>query len=630
MHQRETLHVRSGTGILRRWGGCGLRALLLALLVLSCPLYAAEPVKIGIQAFRSKAQTMQHWQPLAAALEHAIPGRDFVIVPLTNEEMIGAAANRELDFVFTNSGNYMVISKRSGLSPPLATLAEEENGQAVAMFGGVIFCHSRQEKINSLTDLAGKTMAATTNEALGSYRMQEYELSLAGIHFPQEARVIFTGLPQDNVVEAVLSGRADAGFVRTGLLESMAREGRLDMSKLKIINRQNPPGYPLPVSTRLYPNWPFAAMPHVDEKLSRSVAVALLRLEENTAATHAMHIRGFVVAADYTVVTQMLQDLRLPPFDEAPEFTLHDVWKQYRWQANAFLLASGLILVLGYQLVLSNRRLRKEQSMVLQQQHARKQAEDKIIELNRDLERRVVERTVQLEAANRELENFSYSVSHDLRTPLRAIDGFSHLLLADYADKLDDEGRRMLKVVRNNTSRMARLIDDILEFLRVYRLEMNISAIDMEGLARSVMDELKPGGGELRVEIEQIPPCMGDRAMLRLVWANLLANAIKFSRIREDATIKVGSSIEDNETIYYVKDNGVGFDMQYVGKLFGVFQRLHGIEEFDGTGIGLAIVKRVVTRHGGRVWAEGKVNEGATLYFSLPQSATNETAGEYQ
>jgi PAS domain S-box-containing protein len=249
-----------------------------------------------------------------------------------------------------------------------------------------------------------------------------------------------------------------------------------------------------------------------------------------------------------------------------------------------------------------------------------KVAEEKLNELNRDLERRVSERTTQLEAANKELEAFAYSVSHDLRTPLRAIDGFSHILLEDFAGKLDDEGKRLLNVVRDNTNRMGQLIDDILKFSRSGRMEITLSEIDMEKMARAVFKELQSSVAEskLQLEIESLPPARGDSAMLRQVFVNLLSNAIKFSRNNATPKIHVGASVKDNETIYYVQDNGAGFDMQFANKLFGVFQRLHSASEFEGTGIGLAIVKRIVTRHGGRVWAEGKVNEGATIYFSVP------------
>lgn len=246
----------------------------------------------------------------------------------------------------------------------------------------------------------------------------------------------------------------------------------------------------------------------------------------------------------------------------------------------------------------------------------RKRSEDQIQHLNDELQ----QRAAALETANKELEAFSYSISHDLRSPLRAIDGFSRILLEDYADKLDAEGRRILDVVRDNAIQMGRLIDDILKFSRTGRAELTSTEIDMEALARTVLDELalSVDTSRVRAEIGPLPHADGDPALLHQVFANLLSNAIKYSSKNPAPLVKVGASSDGNETVYYVSDNGVGFDMQYAGQLFGVFQRLHTVNEFEGTGIGLAIVKRIITRHGGRVWAEGKVNEGATVYFTLP------------
>ena len=260
--------------------------------------------------------------------------------------------------------------------------------------------------------------------------------------------------------------------------------------------------------------------------------------------------------------------------------------------------------------------IKREGEWTLIEDSQRKRAAEEIGRLNEAL----VRRAEQIESINRDLESFAYSVSHDLRVPLRAIDGFSRLVLKQYENKLDDEGKRLLNVVRDNTARMGQMIDDILAFSRTGSLVISKSEVNMENLARAALEELAQNlaGRDVKIEIDRLPPTHGDVAMLRQVWVNLLANAVKFTRQTPAALIEVGSVTKGTEIVYYVKDNGVGFDMQYADKLFGVFQRLHGVEEFEGTGIGLATVKRIITRHGGRVWAEGKVNEGATFYFALP------------
>lgn len=241
-----------------------------------------------------------------------------------------------------------------------------------------------------------------------------------------------------------------------------------------------------------------------------------------------------------------------------------------------------------------------------------------IRQLNAELELRVERRTAELETAIYDLENFNYSASHDLRIPLRAIDGFSKILLDEHAGQLDDEAKRLLNIVRNNTVRMSQYIDDMLTFSRTGRKALTPEEIDMEELVREVMEEIAPAGTGIELDIRSLPRTVADRAMMRQVFVCLLSNAVKFSRPRKSPRIQVGASVEGGEIIYYVKDNGVGFDMRYVGKLFGVFERLHSVTEFEGNGIGLAIFKRIVSRHGGRVWAEGKVDEGATVYFALP------------
>jgi PAS domain S-box-containing protein len=242
----------------------------------------------------------------------------------------------------------------------------------------------------------------------------------------------------------------------------------------------------------------------------------------------------------------------------------------------------------------------------------------------RRAEQALSERNLQLEAANRELESFSYSVSHDLRAPLRAIDGFSSIVLRDHAAALPAEGRRHLGLVREGAQQMARLIDDLLTFAKTARQPIAKRKVSLEKLVNDCMEEFRGEIAERKVEVAvgNLPDCEADPALLKQALVNLLGNAVKYTRKRAGAKIEVGYRSENGEQAIYVKDNGVGFDMKYAGKLFGVFQRLHHKDEFEGTGVGLAIAQRVVHRHGGRVWAEAEPGKGATFYFTLGKDTT--------
>lgn len=223
--------------------------------------------------------------------------------------------------------------------------------------------------------------------------------------------------------------------------------------------------------------------------------------------------------------------------------------------------------------------------------------------------------------ANKEMEAFSYSVSHDLRAPLRAIDGFTQILVEDYGSKLDDEGRRIATIIRASTVQMGKLIDDLLSFSRLGRQEVVKGAVSMKTLVDEVYQELKKttSARDIAFTMGELPDARADINMMRVVWTNLLSNATKFTSKKEKATIEVGSTSDERNVTYYVKDNGAGFDMKYIDKLFGVFQRLHSVEDFEGTGVGLANVKRVIERHDGTVRAESIIGEGATFYFTLPK-----------
>lgn len=829
---------------------CGLLACVA--LSFAPPLRAAEPVRIGVLASSSKL-----WQPLASELKRQIPERDFVIETLDYGELEAAVASRNVDFVLTNPGNYLQILRRSGLSSPLATLVSDDDGHRMEAVGGVIICRAERTDIRELNDIRGKTVAYVDPGSMEGYQMQAYELTLKGVD-PQDVRWLKTGLPYDLIVDAVLGGKADVGFVRAGLIESMVRGGKLDASRLRVLNRQDMPDYPWALSTHLYPGWAFAALPNPDASIARRITAVLLTLDRNPALLRALKINGFTVPADYQVVEEMLVKLKLPPFDEAPHFSLADVWKKYRGWIAGMLLLLGLVAVLIVRLAFNNRRLHSlRQSLAASEKHyrllvehmhdvvwvldpsslrftyvspsvfrlrgytaeevmgepmdaalppeaaaelkqriaqrialfesgkerdrvyveelvqSRKEgppvltevtsryfrnedtgqieihgvtrdmterklaenrlweskklldtivenipnmiflkrasdlrfelfnragesllgydrsaligkndydffpkeqadsftakdrdvlAQDEIVDIaeepinttrgvrvlhtrklalrdahgkpqyllgiSEDITERIArekalrEKTADLQCSNSDLERFAYSVSHDMRQPLRAISGHLQLLLHSLRDKLDEDERQNLNFALDGARRMDSMIVSLLDYSRVGRKTEEMKIMASRAALDEALDFLAPLIAETQTQVATSgvwPQVFASRDELTRLFQNLIGNAIKFREAGQPARVEVDSSVVGGIWHASVRDHGIGIDPKQIDRLFQFFSRLQPRTRFDGTGMGLALCRRIVEHHAGRIWIESEgEGKGSMAVFELP------------
>jgi ABC-type phosphate/phosphonate transport system substrate-binding protein len=347
------------SGLLAAWLGWPVGA------AAATELEARRVHPIGVLSPRPKPQTLAAWQPLAAELERALPDRRFTIEALDYQELDAAIAAHRLDLVITNPAHYIAIRQRHPLSGVLATVIEQGIGHSLPAFGGVIFARRDRPDLAGLADLAQARVAAVGTSSLGGYQAQAFELVSAGLEAPAADRLLVTGMPHDRTVEAVLARQADVGFARSGTLEQMAAEGRLDPRELKVLNRLALAGFPDAVSTRLYPEWPVVALSQVDDATLRRIAAALLGLEHPAERSSVGGYHGFTIPADYSSVEATLRALRLPPFEAAPAFDLRDVLGRYRTPAAVLGLAIVVVVLLSVFLAAFSRRLHRARQEAL-------------------------------------------------------------------------------------------------------------------------------------------------------------------------------------------------------------------------------------------------------------------------
>jgi diguanylate cyclase (GGDEF)-like protein/PAS domain S-box-containing protein len=339
-----------------------LRRLCILATFFICPLAIANsaPVTLGVLAYRPKPDTLSRWQPTADYLS-AQTGRSVVLAALTYPELEAAIQQRRVDFVLTNPAHYVLMTKRNGLSSPLATLVELDNGLPLSVFGGVIVTRAGRSDIAKLADLKGRTIATPDTGSFGGYQTQAYELAKAGIRIADDINLLITGMPHDTALHAVLEGRADAGFIRTGVLEALIRSGRIEASQVTVLNRKTVPDFPFLLSTRLYPEWPIAAMPQTDEHLAQDVAKALFSLQAGHSAARLGQYHGWAIPTDYEPVRMMMQELRLPPFDQTPHFTWKDILEKHGLIITLGGLAGGAIVILLFMLAARQKQLRMQE-----------------------------------------------------------------------------------------------------------------------------------------------------------------------------------------------------------------------------------------------------------------------------
>ncbi|WP_051340953.1 PhnD/SsuA/transferrin family substrate-binding protein [Azospirillum halopraeferens] len=692
-------------------------ALLLAVCLLPAVARAgngAAELRFGVFAYLGEERTRAKYRPLADYLNDALPDLRVRLEVLPLDGIHERIADGSLDIVTTNPNHFIVSRGRQPLTGVIATLVESYDGRALDRLGGAILVEDRRTDLTRPADLRGRIIAAPSTEHIGGYRAQALELLEAGVRLPADATVVEVG-QHDTAVQAVLDGRADAAFVRNGVLEHWERSGKVAPGRLRLINERAVPGFPHRVSTRLYPEWPVFALPHVNERVVRRVAAALFALEPDHPAAVAAGIHGYTIPADYLPVEELARTLRLPPFDRAPDVTRADLWRHWGTVLSALaaagLVAAGsaavLMVALGreraarhrFQTLLSSlgegvygvdrqglctfinpAALRMlgftRDEVVGHDQHAlfhhrrpdgspyphgecpvrrtledgasreteevfwRKSGEPLPIRLKvepvhgvgADAGAVVTFADIsELKAAvddlarsNADLEQFAYVVSHDLRQPLRMVSSYTQLLARSLGDSGDTSVREFMGFIRDGARRMDQMLVSLLEYSRVGRGGEPMEDLDSRALADEAIRFLSPAIAEAgaRVTIEgDWPTVRASRNEAVRLFQNLIGNAVKYRAPGFPPVVDLSVRPVAGAWEFTVRDNGIGIDPAQFGRLFKVFQRLHVRDAYEGTGIGLAICRRIVERHGGTITVESEgAGRGSAFRFTLPDT----------
>jgi len=560
---------------------------------------AVQELHFGIFAYRPKLVMEERYRPLADYLTTRLDGIKVTLHILELEEMEEALAQQRLDLIMTNPSHYMIIRSNNHLTGALATLTSYENNLATASLGGVIITRAERSDIRTLADLKGLRIAAPGTKLLGGFQTQALELMDAGIALPVDERFVITGR-HDKVVDAVLAGKVDAGFIRTGILERLATERDLDRQRLKVINSQNLTGFPYAVSTRLYPEWPFIALPSVDRSVAQQILLALFELTPDHPAAQAAKIAGFTTAADYQPIELLARRLRTPPYDQVPEFTWRDIVERHLAAIVSGLVGLVFALLLMVLLIQRNRHLEQ-------------------------LSQKLKTAQERLEKKNQEMEQFVYIVSHDLKSPLVTMKTFAGMLRQDIQDGNQQQINEDLKYIDSSTNKMQQLLAALLKYSRIGTVDAPAQTSSADQQVHNCLAALAGILQQHQVQVStgDMPQLLhGDPLHFGQIWQNLIENAVKYRCNRSHPHIEIGATQQEHDVVFYVRDNGMGIAPEHRERIFNLFSQLN--PESDGSGLGLALVKKIVSIYQGRIWVESAgEGQGSCFKFTLPEAVAH-------
>ena len=588
------------------------------------PPNGARDVKIAVLAYRGEQEALEKWLPTADYLAQRVPGRTFHILPLTLVEMQQAVQSEAVDFILTNPGNYVEHEAAHGVTR-IATIRPRMH-QTTDTLGATIFTRNEANGIETIEDLKGKRFMAVRENAFGGFQMAWREMKAHGLNpFEDLVSLMFVGFPQDKVVEGVLSGGADAGTCRVGVLENLAQDGKIKLSDLRILNPQEEPGFPYALSTRLYPEWPFAKLKHTPEMLSQQVVIALLGMPTDHPAAVAGGYSGWTVPLDYQPVHELFKELHIGPYDLPVDIRLSDLLDQY-WQWGVFVGVLMGIAILW----------------VVRVEHLVAKRTAELSRANAELETQIFERKRAEEVASRRQNELAHvsrvntmgeltaSLAHEINQPLAAIANYAtgsvrRLSLNTISPS---DLHEVMATIAAEADRAAQVIRRVRDFVR--KGEVSLEPLNINAIAREALEITHAEAERQQIELghdfrEPLPPVIADKVQVEQVLLNLIGNAMEalhdVDKLPKSITVTTdqGDRDDQGQVICAVRDNGVGLSQGAQERLFEPFYSTKP----DGMGMGLSISRSIVEASGGRMWVEVDGDDNTVFKFSLPCAAVN-------